>query len=244
MASLADMIGASRAGPVQRSVQGYGGQCTFPFTQCRPPISSFISRDESTAIGVCESISAHWIKYHAEGSSLWNWLIVNGEISMTKLLYGVMQLQSQGILSDDQDATTEAWLRQEGIVPVKRNTKGLESERTRIGFRQFQGAFLRGVQRGQTRMHNAKTVARAILDDPTGGAGLYKKLSLEGKFGAHTMALWVAQDVAFFDANFGEFWFESRAGFFNWFTKKFWSSSLYNIGLSGNYEVYPYAKRV
>ena len=52
MASLADMIGASRAGPVQRSVQGYGGQCTFPFTQCRPPISSFISRDESTAIGV------------------------------------------------------------------------------------------------------------------------------------------------------------------------------------------------
>ena len=247
MASLADMIGAARSGPVQRSVQAFGGQCTWAFTQCKPPVSTFISKDESTAIGVCESISAHWIKFHAEGGSLWNWLFPqgpDGPISMTKLLFGVMQLQSAGMLGADQDAVTEAWLRQNGIMPVKRNVPGFESRQTRRGFEQFSGASQSRVARGRTRFGDSKGVARAILEDHTGGAGCYKKLSLSGKFGAHTMALWVAQDVAFFDANFGEFWFESRTNFFNWFTQKFWSSSLYNIGLSGGYEVWPYAKAV
>ena len=244
MASLADRIGAARVDPVQKSVQAYGGSCTYPFTQCRPPVSSFISKDSSTAIGVCESISAHWIKFHAEGGSLWNWLVPNGQISMTKLLFSVMQLQSTGILSDDQDAETEAWLGQQGIIPLRRNVKGFDSRSTRRGFEAFTGAHQQRVERGRTRVCSAKTVARAILEDPTGGAGCYKKFSLEGRFGAHTMALWVAQDIAFFDANFGEFWFENRAAFFNWFTKKFWVSSLYCVGLSGHYELRPYAKKV
>lgn len=242
MASVADMIGAARSGPVQRSVDSYGGQCTFPFTQCKPPVSSFIAQDESTAIGVCESISAHWIKFHADGGSLWNWLMFDGQISMTKLLFSVMQLQSAGILAVDQDAETEAWLRQHRIVPLKKNVQGFNSRQTRRGFESFTGHSVSGNTRGRTRLTNCKALARDILVDPTGGAGCYKKMSLEGKFGAHTMALWVAQDVAFFDANFGEFWFESRAGFFNWFTQKFWHSSLYSVGLSGNYELFPYAK--
>lgn len=242
MASLADMIGGARSGPVQRSAAAAGGQCTYPFTQCKPPVSTLISRDESTAIGVCESLSAHWIKYHADGGSMWNWLMSNGQISMAKLQYDIMQLQSVGILGD-QDAVTEAWLRRQGIVPVV-SSMVLSPARQLGNFRMpVQGGTNNLATGGRTRVLSCNDLARDLISDLTGGAGCYKKLYLGGKFGAHVMALWVAQDVMFFDPNFGEFWFESRNRFFSWFTQKFWYSSLYSVGLSGTYEIRRYAKQ-
>ena len=58
------------------------------------------------------------------------------------------------------------------------------------------------------------------------------------------MAAWVAQDVAFFDPNFGEFWFERSADFVAWLPT-FWQKSFYSnpaVGLSNRYEVMNYAK--
>jgi hypothetical protein len=60
------------------------------------------------------------------------------------------------------------------------------------------------------------------------------------------MAAWVAEDVAFFDPNYGEFWFERPATFVNWFTT-FWHKSLYGnpkLGLSDGYWLIDYAKSV
>ncbi|WP_299584851.1 YopT-type cysteine protease domain-containing protein [uncultured Microbulbifer sp.] len=54
---------------------------------------------------------------------------------------------------------------------------------------------------------------------------------------------WVTQNIAFFDPNVGEFWFESRASFFNWFSQSFWYQSMYAAGLSGSYAVRSYVPR-
>lgn len=241
--SFANMVGSARVGPVQRSVDAHGGHCTFPFTQCRPPVSTLIAMDRTTSGGICEALTAHWIRYHATADSLWNWLTPGGHIDLAKIQQHVMPLQSQGILGD-QEAVTEAWLRQHGINRLQTNMV-LNSSRNLGGkFVQFGGAATSAVQEGTSSFFNRDALARAILVDRTGGAGCYKKLWLAGVGGEHVMALWVAQDVVFFDPNFGEFWFGERARFFNWFTKSFWHTSLYSVGLSGRYELLPYAKAV
>lgn len=97
------MIGGVRSGPVPRSAAS--GHCTYAFTPCKPPVSTLIARDKSTAIGVCESLSAHWVKYLADAGSMWNWLMSNGQISMAKLQYDIVQLQRVCILGDqDSDS--------------------------------------------------------------------------------------------------------------------------------------------
>jgi hypothetical protein len=58
------------------------------------------------------------------------------------------------------------------------------------------------------------------------------------------MAAWVAQDVCFFDPNYGEFWFETKAAFILWFSKEFWPKSFYQMMLSDDYRVFHYAKQV
>ena len=240
MATLADKIGAWRSGPVQRSARDYSGHCTYAFTQCKPPVSSFIAGDESTAIGVCESMAAHWIKFHAFNDSFWDWFMPDGEVSMTRLLYDIMQLQSRGILGD-QDAVTEEWLKQNRILRLRSSSLGFASAQKPHGMQQFAGAYENRLQAGRTGVFSPGDLARAMVLDPYKN-GCYKKLWLSGKFGQHVMALWVAKDVAFFDANFGEFWFEDKNEFVRWWTKKFWYTSLYNIGLSGEFELRPYAK--
>ncbi len=244
MESFANKVGSALAGPVQRSAGKYGGHCTFAFTQCRPPVSSLIALDPGTSGGICEALSAHWIVYHARQDSLWNWIIGNGNINLARIHQHVMPLQRQGILSDDQDAVTEAWLRQQGIRRIQGNMVMNPSRTFGDTFVQFRGTAGAAMQEGTTSFFNRDALARAILLDTTGGAGSYKKLGLFGKAGEHAMALWVAQDVVFFDPNFGEFWFADRAKFFNWFTKSFWHRSLYSVGLSGRYELLPYAKAI
>lgn len=239
--SIANFITGTRVGPVQRSVTKYGGHCTFEFTQCKPPVSTTLAANAETSGGVCEALSAHWIRYHAIEQSLWNWLIVDGAVDLAKLQQHVMALQISGQNADNQDAASEAWLRQQGVLRIQQNSTAASSTHRRLGFIQHQGLHLGASQAGTTSFFARNDLARAILQDTTGGAGCYKKLGLTGKAGAHAMAFWVAQDVVFFDPNFGEFYFKERAGFYNWFTQSFWHRSLYSAGLSGSYDLLPYA---
>ena len=241
--AFANTIGAWRAGPVQRSAAAYGGHCTYAFTQCSPPVSTFIGQDSSTSGGVCESLSAHWIYYHANDDSLWNWLMVGGQVSLSRLQYHVMQLQSAGILSGDQHATTEAWLRTKNIL--RRQSSYVASAgrpHRQLGYLATRGGSAAASHDGSTSLFSAGALAAAIVRDDTRGAGSYKKPGLYGKAGDHAMALFVAQDVVFFDPNFGEFWFADKHAFTRWFTGSFWTNSLYNVGLSGRFDLLPYAK--
>ena len=247
--SFARAVCTSRIGPVQRSAQRYGGYCTYAFSQYRPPVSTLTKKDETTSGGVCVALSAHWIYHHAQDSSLWDWLVVDGKIQPSKLIFDIMQLQRESALNNDYTGTTESWFRRNGIE--RRQT-------THIAYRPDHTFTIVAQQRlptaqlGASGMRNAAELASAILGDVKGGighyneitvrTGHYKMLSILGKAGGHTMALWVGQDVMFFDPVYGEFWFESHADFARWFTTSFWSTSLYSYGLSGAFELIPYAK--
>lgn len=237
-------VTASRVRPVQQSATAYGGHCTFAFSQCQAPVSTFIAGDPATSGGVCEALSAHWIRYHADGGSLWTWLYAGNAVSMAKLQYHVMQLQMRGHVAPDQDAVTAAWLADNGILPVNQNYVVQQFKRVADIVIPTSGGSVAARPSGTTGMFSANELAEAMTSETTMGAGCYKKLGLSGMGGAHAMALWVAQDVVFFDPNFGEFWFASPARFRAWFTQDFWYRSLYFAGLSGRFVLMPYAKGV
>jgi YopT peptidase len=60
--------------------------------------------------------------------------------------------------------------------------------------------------------------------------------------GGHAMAAYVGSDVAFFDPNFGEFWFPTQRKFYDFFLN-FWRTSGYESEFS-SYFLQPYAKAV
>ena len=70
--------------------------------------------------------------------------------------------------------------------------------------------------------------------------GSYRLLYLYGAR-SHACGAWVAQDVLFFDANYGEFWFPTKEAFQSWFFQ-FWHASMYP-GLCDTYfEIKPYVR--
>jgi hypothetical protein len=54
----------------------------------------------------------------------------------------------------------------------------------------------------------------------------------------------VGTDVAFFDPNFGEYWFPNRTDFARWFGEFFWPKSFYDCLLSGSFALRDYARAV
>ncbi|WNZ56521.1 YopT-type cysteine protease domain-containing protein [Microbulbifer sp. MKSA007] len=233
-------VTGTRVNPVQQSVANHRGQLTYNFSQCKDPVKAQITIHEDTSGGVCEALSAFWIKHHSDGGSLWDWLMPAGALDEQHLFH-VMTLQQAGT-QDNQDRTTEAWLSTQNIFPTSQNVFGGAFPNGRGG------NTIRGIHnprraQGQSGVFSPNALAREIILDQTGGAGCYKKIGLDGTFAGHAMAAWVAQDITFFDPNFGEFWFESRNSFFNWFTQSFWHNSMYSVGLSGGYEVRSYARR-
>ncbi len=71
-------------------------------------------------------------------------------------------------------------------------------------------------------------------------------IGIYGPGGGRAMAAWIANDVAFFDPNFGEFYFVDKANFLQWLPTYFKKSlySLPKVGLCERYETFVYAKRV
>src|SRR5262249_16185661 len=64
--------------PYVKNVQGsageYGGSLAWSFSQWLDPVDSVIGKNDKTADGICELLSAKWIEEHAHGRSLIQWL--------------------------------------------------------------------------------------------------------------------------------------------------------------------------
>ena len=71
------------------------------------------------------------------------------------------------------------------------------------------------------------------------GSGSYVLISIMGN-GGHAMAAYIGNDIAFFDPNYGEFWFPTHLQFFQFFMN-FWRSSGYYQDFDKFY-LMPYAK--
>ncbi|MBW2279888.1 MAG: hypothetical protein JRG76_04250 [Deltaproteobacteria bacterium] len=246
---------ATRAKPIQNSVASYHGTCTMRFSQCEPPLATFIAREPAVAYGTCEALSTYWIREHAAGRSLFTWLYAGFEKSGNAArgvgmrmgrLTNVMSLQVEEGAEPDagvhpgRDTASEEWL-----VAHANDVRRIYSSRDAMripGLRVMGDKALLGGT-GETRVFTSQALASAICDSAGHDAGRYLKSGIEGTAGGHSMAAYVAGDVCFFDPNFGEFWFESHQMFKSWFTGYFWHASMYSVGLSGSYSVRSYSGR-
>lgn len=238
-------VGVSR---VQNSVGKYGGYCTWQFSQCLNPVSALIGQDKVSKNGICEMLSAKWIDEHAHGGALANWIVnTNGQIDPSKIRM-LMQLFILGetmrpskmigreIRGDDwdlvgggqnQDNATRNFLASRGII---RRGNGL------------QNGWGVGKKSGSAKI---KVKLAQDLCDSRGGSGSYRIIGIYEKGNSgHCMACYTGlQDIAFFDPNFGEFWFEDKTRFRNWFTDEFFPKSLYSLMMNHHYELFDYALR-
>jgi YopT-type cysteine protease-like protein len=243
---------ATRVKPIQASVERYGGMCAFQFSQCQPPVMTMIIRSPDTSYGICEALSTYWIREHARGGSLWNFLYAGATgggkkgagLNMGRLM-SIMTLHAEGGHAVDnaaahvkyaQENASERWL--EGMGVLRRKSSSMNQ---RIANLPFSGNSLSMMANGKTTMFDASSLADDICAGTARDTGHYQKIGVEGKGGAHAMAAWVANDVCFFDPNFGEFWFETKDAFKKWFTSYFWKSSMYAMALSGSYHIRAYA---
>ncbi len=240
---------------VRSSAKKHNGSCTWEFSQIKDPVASIIGKDRITEDGICEMLSAKWIECHAHDSALPNWLEGSGKAIDPSKIRQLMQLfiigstfgQNQ-ILGNvggavDQTAATTNWLRAKGVIQRK-SIKPI----TFMGGQKMNVANSTEGNRaaGTSKSGHAAAMASAIAMSMNTGSGSYRTIGIWGPHGGHAMAAWVGKDVAFFDPNYGEFWFENRSDFIRWWPK-FFSKACYNlprVGLFDRYQINEYAKKV
>ena len=245
---MSKMIGAY-VGVVQRSAKDYGGVCTWDFSQCVNPVASLIAANPVTADGVCEMLSAKWIDAHAHDGALANWIVGSGgkidpsKIRLMMQLFIVnttmkpSQMIGRAITAQDkelqygdvnQDKSTRNYLASRGII---RRGGGL------------QNGWGVGNKAGGAKI---KVKMAEDLCDSRGGNGSYRIIGIYGgDGGGHCMACFTGlQDIAFFDPNFGEFWFEDKKKFKAWFREAFFVKSTYSRLMNNRYELFDYALKV
>jgi hypothetical protein len=154
---------------VRNSVVRSGGTVTEQFSQVTGTVKSAILNDLNTSGGVCEALSAHWMKTHSEGGSLGSMLFSDGVAGDKKKLNSegfksVMNLQIKGMKANYQSGVTEGWL----------NDNNLRSPGVRID--REKGTLSRRTGDAKRTRDGTKDLAQAIVDNGTQGK-LYKKAS-------------------------------------------------------------------
>lgn len=208
------------------------GGAYFPYSQCLEPTATLIKMMPSTAGGICQALAAKWIAEHANEGSLWNWLCTAGTSNVKQgQIANLMVNFNESVTTDKgsgafnttvkrsksqtkmawQDVVTEKYLAQYGVI-----RRGMARARMNNSMQMNGG--------GGTNLG----VGLASLLEPAkwNGQGFYLLISIMGD-GGHALAAYVGRDdICFFDPNFGDFYFDTRAKFKN-FMKDFWKESGY-----------------
>lgn len=216
---------------VRASVLKHGGCCTWRFSQFIEPVLGVWSNHPDVGDGICEMLSTRWIERHASGSSLASWLSSPGGIDESKIrqmmqLCAVGTTMKSGMMVERNSGTvnqTEAsmrWLQRHGILPCRVMTLDGAGN---IGSTVMD---MRSGNRGnRTCASFTNEIAVCIHRDLQGCCNNYALLGIYGSTRGHAMAAWVGGDIYFFDPNFGEFYFNDRLSFLNWFPTFFIKSN-------------------
>lgn len=218
-----------------------------PYSQCLEPTATLIKMLPATSEGICQALCAKWIAEHANDRSLWNWLCVPGTTNVRQgMITNLMVNFNESVTTDKgssafnrtvrrgsgqknmiwQDVVTEKYLAQYGVI--RRRLARSNMSRTH--------SYSNGHAMG-ARM--ARDLDPALWN----GQNFYILISILGDAGGHALCAFVgSSDVAFFDPNFGEFYFETRAKFTT-FMKDFWRTSGYRDDFNAYY-LLSYGKRV
>jgi YopT peptidase len=192
-------------------VDSTGAVLVSPFTQSREPMLSFCKRYSNTSGGICEALVARWIGDHANDVSLWDELLSYTTHSGTRtysikidVINEITTQQHLGSWNQDQRAHTESYLRSRSVLLRRSIVGGHASQTSSVQWRA-----------------NAHTIgaeiAQIMSNRSSSGEGFYAMLAVKRDGGGHVMGAFIgsgsAKDVAFFDPNYGDFWFKKKAIF-------------------------------
>ena len=168
--------------------------------------------------GICKAMSVYWIACHATDVDFWGWLTHNSNTVHRDSAVHLCDLHgSYSNRADHGNFATrnQLGLDKHGWVKYQLSKAGV-AERLSIG----NGGSLSvdsAFTSASSRTRRGRQIANALVKNP----GCYKQLSFHRSGGGHATALWVGDDVTFFDPNYGEFWFEHKSNFKRWF-ELFW----------------------
>jgi len=188
---------------------------TQPFCQACSPVIDHLIRSGTVYGGICEAVSAFWVRERLAGRSLWDGLIgAEGDL-MRPLIDDVMDLQHRSMQAPIQHHLTEGWLAENGVHPDPGSTHGAE------------------------RTH-APDLAQAVTTS-SGQRGSPVLMLKIGGIHPHSVAADTSNArVLYFDANYGEFAFPTHEAFREWFPR-YWAAARYGIGLAGRWTTHHYA---
>ncbi|PVZ69770.1 YopT-type cysteine protease domain-containing protein [Pelagibaculum spongiae] len=178
--------------------------------------------------GLCKGMAVYWIYCHAKERDFWSWLIgPNDEVILSSAIY-LTNLQASYIgvcnadflssyeLGIDGDQWVDTIFEVFGMKPSTGITPGSNSSTTPLSY---------------SVATNAREMAMRLVEN----SGHYKQFSFRSPNQGHAVALWVDDDVTFFDPNFGEFWFPKKQSFALWF-ELFWRET-YGAMFTSNFYI-------
>jgi hypothetical protein len=234
----------------------YKAVIVSPFSQSMEPVSSFLKIGEKTQDGICQALVNAWIAAHANEGSIWNEIYTNvhgiPSIQLSKmsqlLLDFTASINDTSIsMGPYQKLNSEIYLMKHGVIP--RMDMGSGHRLYGEGYKVNTGTGKIDADPGLSH----KIISGLKMCKSYGrGVGSYAMVSFKSAKGGHVVALYLGgtggakgqlpfSDVAFFDPNFGEFWFDNAANFANFFVfllGRFYSSyggwQIRNFGVKVN----------
>ena len=241
-----------------------GGGC-IPFSQSRDPVRSQIASMPRTQGGICQALAAKWIAEHANGGSLWTWLNYKPGGGVDRCKIGTLMIKAieyntaSGYLANPTTTlhagNADARLQEmDGLCYVDFVTTNYLDLCANLRRRKLPGNAVLAEHNLGHSLNTGRTLAQRLSPtDLFSPGGCYVLISvMSGPRTGHAMAAFVGQDIAFFDPNFGEYYFPpSGAGnqngvfnqaFLDWFMY-YWQASGY-INRYGSFRLLSYGKRV
>lgn len=234
-----------RVESVRRSAIEAGGTVSWEFSQVKDPVKTLICASSFTSGGICQMLSTCWIEHHAKDSHLANWITESGsqKIDPNKVRQ-IGQLHAAGMFMKSGAMTGrpgEGRMSQTEASTSYLATKGIGRRKSIVPANFLREGLVNvDVASHGNRQGRRRDFARELGMNLAGGNNSsYKLIGIEGRHLGHCMAAFVHNDIAFFDPNWGEFWFENKQSFSAWFPT-FWHRAGYGnplVGLSDEYEV-------
>jgi hypothetical protein len=217
----------------RRCLQLGGG--SIRFSQSREPVRSMIASLPYTREGICQALTAKWIAEHFNGRSLWTWLAdrASGDaIDLHKI--GTLMInfadfsQRMGRLANPttsiNTANMDQRLQQMGKLSYMDFVTGRYLRLWGLARRTRPQDFGPGEMVGGYSPRTGQLIAQRLANAPVGHSpapytaiSVMRGAMVGGTQSGHALAAFVDTDVAFFDPNYGEFYFGDRGAFLQWF---------------------------
>jgi hypothetical protein len=225
------------------SVKNKGGY--VPYSQCVQPTKSLIESMPATKGGICRALACRWIVEHANGGSLWNVLFAPGTNWVKQAVI------ANTMISFIEGVSDSGPMRNKTVKNPKKLGGGNYQDLVMDKYMTLHGLARRnicqnlitGFTSGFTGLQTAEQiVCRMTPKWLNAKSGCYLHMYIGGTDSAHSVAAWVGEDIAFFDPNFGEFYFSKHADFKKFFLYM-WDRSGY-ISSFNDFRLDAFAKKV